>query len=191
MKWSYLLSRSRTGARHGVARGQALVEFALMLSIILLLVAAATDEASLLNDHLSIVYATRQGARTASVLGTQATSDCAAVGAIHAALTTEAGISITRIVIYKAGADGRPVSSTLEDIYQGNSQCTSSNGVATISPSAIQTGWLPANRSTTPFYEDSVGIELDFSYTFQFQLLGSGTVQGTDYAVMPLEAAAY
>lgn len=193
MKWSRvharMLTRSRSGSRPGVARGQALVEFALLLSLLLLMVAAATDEAALLNDHVSIVYASRQGARTASVLGTATDADCATIGAIHAAMATEASITLTRIVIYKAGADGQPASTALEDIYPGNAQCIVSNGAATITPGAISVGWASSARSTTPFYEDSVGVELDFTYTFQFQLLGSGTLSGTDDAVMPLEVA--
>ena len=29
-------------------------------------------------------------------------------------------------------------------------------------------------------------MQIDFDYTFQFQLLGSGTLHGTERAVMPL-----
>jgi Flp pilus assembly protein TadG len=191
MRWTqrstWLLHASRSGGRPGVARGQALVEFALLLSVLLLLLAGATDEATLLNDHLSIVYAARQGARTASVLGRATDTDCAVIGAVHAALANEGSIALTRIVIYKAGADGRPVSSSLQDVYAGNAQCISSNGVATVSPAAISIGWSPSARNTQPFFEDSAGVEIDFTYTFQFQLLGSGSLLGTDYAVMPLE----
>jgi hypothetical protein len=155
----------------------------------MLLVAAATDETGLLNDHLNVVYAARQGARTASVLGNHADADCAAIGAVRAALSNTPSMTLTRIVIYQASASGLPVSSALENIYAGNAQCATVSGVATIVPAALSVGWAPSARSTTPFTEDSVGVELDFSYTFQFQLLGSGTLQGTERAVMPLEIA--
>lgn len=183
-------SGARSGdVRSGFARGQALVEFALMVSILLLLVAGATDEAALLNDHLNIVYATRQGARVASVLGTASDADCAAIGAVHAAVANEPNITITRIVIYQAGADGLPASASAQDVYAGNTVCSVISGSATTTPAAISVGWDPSVRNQTPFTEDSVGVELDFTYAFQFQLLGSGTLKGTDHAVMPLEVA--
>ena len=38
----------------------------------------------------------------------------------------------------------------------------------------------------TPYQEDSVGVEVDYSYAFQFPLLGGGTFLSSDYTVMPI-----
>jgi len=144
------LRASRTGigltARHTPARrkpaatrGQALVETALFFTILVLLVAGSTDIAALLNDHLNIVYAARAGARTGSILGNQDVADCAAIGAIQAALAGEPNLTIKQITIYQAGADGLPVGSK-KDVYAGNTKCVTSNGVPTLQPVAQSTG---------------------------------------------------
>lgn len=180
--------RAYPGARAASA-GQALVEFALFFSLLMLLVAAATDESGLLNDHLNLVYAARQGARTAAVLGNNAEADCAAIGAIQAALANAPSMKVTRIVIYQASASGLPASNSVQNIYSGTTRCQIVGGAATIVPAALSVGWAPSARNTTPFTEDSVGVEIDFDYTFQFQLLGSGTLHGVDRAVMPLSVS--
>jgi hypothetical protein len=184
--WSRSVIGSSRRQRPRAARGQALVETALFFTILVLLVAGATDISSLLNDHLNLVYAARAGARTGSILGNQTVSDCAAIGAIQAALTGEPNLTVTQITIYKAGADGLP-SGTTKNVYAGNAKCITSNGTSSIQPAALSTGWPPSARSNQPFYEDSLGVQIDYTYTFQFQLLGSGTFSSSDRAIMPIE----
>ncbi len=174
---------SRGARRRGAARGQALVEFALIFPLIMFLVVGATDVATLLDNHLDIVYAARTAARVGSILGTAPASDCAVIGAVRAALSPVRGLQVTRIVIYQAAANGQP-NGTNQDIYLGNSVC---NPDTSITPSAQSVGWPPSVRNTTPINEDSIGVELDFNYTFQFNLLGMGTFSAVDRAVMPME----
>ncbi len=170
----------------GAARGQALVETALFFTILVLLIAGATDISSLLNDHLNIVYAARAGARTGSLLGNQTMADCAAIGAVQAALAGEPNLTINQITIYQAGADGLPVGSN-KNVYAGNTKCVTSSGTPTLQPAARSLGWPPSARKNQPFFEDSLGVQIDYTYTFQFQLLGSGTFTSSDRAVMPIE----
>src|SRR6185437_13400203 len=106
------------------------------------------------------------------------------IGAIQAALTGEPNLTIKQITIYKAGADGLPSGST-KNVYAGNAKCVTSGGASTVQPAALSTGWPPSARSNQPFYEDSLGVQIDYSYTFQFQLVGSGTFSSSDHAVMP------
>ncbi len=185
-------SRSRSvaglrGRKHPrAARGQALVETALFFTILVLLVASAADISSLLNDHLNIVYAARAGARTGSILGNQNIADCAAIGAVQVALAGEPNLTITQITIYKAGANALP-SGTNKNVYRGNAKCVTSNGTPTIQPAALSIGWAPSARSNQPFYEDSIGVQIDSTHTFQFRLLGSGTFNSSDRAIMPIE----
>jgi len=56
-----------------------------------------------------------------------------------------------------------------------------------VQPAALSTGWPPSARSNQPFYEDSLGVQIDYSYTFQFQLVGGGTFTSSDRAIMPIE----
>lgn len=169
--------------RRRVGRGQALVEFALLFPIIMLLVVGATDVATLLDDHLDVVYAARTAARIGSILGTAPATDCAIIGAVRAALSSNRNLQVQSIIIYQANATGAPNGSN-KDVYQGSAVC---NPDGSISPSATSLGWIPSQRSNIPMFEDSIGVEIDFTYTFQLDLLGMGQFSSFDRAVMPLE----
>ncbi len=197
---SLLLARQslRPQRKRRVSRGQALVEFALFVPLFFFMLIGATDISTLLNNHLDVVYAARAGARVGSVIGqfspaapAQYTADCAIIGAVQAALSNSRGVNVKQIAIYQANASGQPVSASLQDIYPGNAVC---NSDGTISPAATQTGWPPSVRSTTPFQEDSLGVAISYSYTYQFNPLGdqftpsgNGVFSATDYSVMPIE----
>lgn len=170
--------------RRRVSRGQALVETALLFTILMLLVAGATDISTLLTDHLNIVYAARQGARIGSTLGASASADCGVIGAVQAALAGDANISLTQIIIYESDANGLPVASA-EEVYVGSTQCDISTGQPTNLPS-VNT-WPASARNNTAFLENSVGVELDYRYTFQLNLLGGGSFLSSDHAVAPIE----
>ena len=184
------MSASLRGRPRHVSQGQALVETAMIITILFLLVVGATDIATLLDDHLNLVYASRQGARTASVMGNQADADCVTINAVRAALSDATNITLNQIVIYKAGTNGLPGSSPTEDVYAGSTTCTiTAGGTTTYTPAPCGTciGYPPKNRNNTAIYEDSIGVELDFTYHYQFQVFGTGTLSAADRAVMPIE----
>ena len=170
--------------RGPVSRGQALVETALLFTILMLLVAGATDVSTLLTDHLNIVYAARQGARIGSTLGASSAADCGVIGAVQAALAGDAAVSLTQIIIYKSDANGL-ASAGFEEVYVGSTQCDISTGAPTNAPS-VNT-WPASMRNNTAFLEDSLGVELDYRYTFQLNLLGGGSFLSSDHAVVPIE----
>jgi len=178
-------------------RGQALLEFAMFFLFLTYLLAGTTNIGGLLNDHISVEYATRQGARTGAVLGNQGgvsglAADCAIIGAIDAALVSLPNVTPNQITIYKAGADGQPIDTTTMDIYAGNSTCSVSGGVDTISPTILNPpgGWVPSSRSNQPYLEDSLGVRLDYTYSFNFPLLPGGSFNASDYSVMPIDPVA-
>jgi TadE-like protein len=184
------ISHTRSAPRHLLRRrrspGQAMVEFATFFVFIMLIIAGVVDIGGLLDDHVSIEYATRQGARTAAVMGTQVNADCAIIGAIDAALAGMPNMQLNQLIIYKAGADGLPQGASSETTYAGSTICTVVNNAPSLSLPPILNNYPPSIRSNTPFTEDSVGIELDYTYTFQLPLLGSGTFSSSDQAVMPV-----
>src|SRR5579863_9089228 len=90
----------------GAQRGQALIEFCMFFLFIMLLVAGVTDIGTLLDDHVDIVYAARQGARTGAVLGPVAGADCAIVNAVYASLQNQPNLTPTQVTIYDADANG-------------------------------------------------------------------------------------
>jgi hypothetical protein len=168
-------------------RGQALVEFAIFVVILVNLLAGVVDIGGLLSDHVSVVYAARQGARTAAVLGNLGKADCAAVGAIQAAIANLPNVTLNRIIIYKAGADGLPIDATTQESYPGNTQCNAVAGTLTQTPAPD--GYHPDKRNNQPLIEDSVGVELDYTYAFPLPFLPIGaasTMDLSDHAVMPI-----
>ncbi len=178
------LSRVRRRRRQ---RGQALVEFAIFVVILANLLAGVVDIGGLLSDHVSVVFAARQGARTAAVLGNLGKADCASVGAIQAAISNLPNVTLNRIIIYKAGANGLPIDATTQESYPGNTQCNAAAGTLTQAPSPD--GYHPDQRNNQPLLEDSVGVELDYTYSFPLPFLPIGAASSialSDRAVMPI-----
>lgn len=171
-------------------RGQALVEFALFVPVLLLMVVGATDISTLLDNHLDVVYAARAGARVGSVIGKYApagalyTADCAVVGAVQAALASSRNVQVSQIAIYKSDATGVYSNSLPQDVYAGNAVC---NANGSVTPAASKATWAPSTRDTDPFSEDSIGVAITYTYTYSFNLIGIGSFTTTDYAVMPVE----
>jgi Flp pilus assembly protein TadG len=177
-----LITRPR---RRRASSGQALVEFMAFLIFLLFLVQGVVNVGGLLDDHLSIVYATRQGARTAAVLGQQANADCAVVGAVNAAMAGLANVTVTKITVYQANASGQLAGPA--DVYSTTTSgppiiCTGT----TITPAATQSNYAPTSRNNLPFTEDSIGVRVDYVYTFQFPFFSGGTFAASDYTVMPV-----
>lgn len=175
-------------------RGQALIEFALIIfPLLLLLIVGSTDISTLLDDHLDVVYAARAGARVGSVIGNFApagapyTADCAIIGAVQSALASTRGVNVSQIAIYKATNDttGAYSAALPQDIYPGNTVC---NADGTTTPAATSATWAPNSpRNNTPFQEDSIGVAITYTYTYSFNLFNLGSPTVTDSAVMPIE----
>ena len=180
----HLLMRARRGRRARRSRGQALVEFAAFFVLVMFLLAGVVNIGGLLNDHVSLEYATRQAARTGAVLGQSSNADCAIVGAINAATSNMPNLQVNTIIIYKANASGQPQGLSTETIYSGTATCDPLSG--TITPSATTNNYPPSSRSNTPYTEDSLGVEIDYSYTFQIPLITTGAFNAYDRAVMPV-----
>lgn len=195
----------RHRSRHRRDRGQALIEFAMFFLFLVTLTAGIVDIGGLLNDHINIEYGARQGARTGSVLGNQGAADCAIIGAVDAALSNMPNLQIKGIKVYQAASNG--LSTGKEDDYPAGTSCQVTSGVPCIIvnggacngnngvcvvPPATACSYLPSARNNTPYTEDSLGVEVDYSYTFSFgfALLISGAFTSSDHAVMPINPVA-
>lgn len=182
------------------SRGQAMIEFALIIfPLLLLLIVGATDVSTLLNDHLDVVYAARAGARVGSVIGNLApagapyTADCAVIGAVQSALSSSRSVQVSQIAIYKATdvSDGAYSAALAQDVYPGNTVC---NADGTTTPGATRATWAPtgvndgsSGRDNVPFSEDSLGVAITYTYTYSFNLFNLTSPVVTDWAVMPIE----
>ena len=158
-------------------RGQALVEFSLFFVLMMFLIAGLVDIGGLLSDHISVEYAARSGARTASVLSNKsANADCAIIGAIDTAMTSLPNVRLTQITIFNADDP-----TNQQTVYQAPVTC---NG-ATLSRAPSPDNYPPPDRVNTLFTEHSIGVKLDYIYTFQFPLLFNGTFTSSDQVIMP------
>jgi TadE-like protein len=176
--------RAHARTRH---RGQALIEFTFFFTFMMLILAGVTDVAFLVDAHVNVVYAARQGARTGSVLGIGSgtfSPDCAIVGAVHATLLNQSDVTLQQIIIYKADANGQDTLGQ-DQVYQGGDYCTSSTTWALGGPAGGGT-WPPSQRSITAFSEDSIGVKLVYQYQFRFDFWQGGTLSLTDSAVFPM-----
>lgn len=196
MAWRGARRRLRSGSL--AERGQALIEFSFIVVILLFLIIGVTDIATLLDVHESLVYAARQGARTGAVIGPVAGADCAIVGAVHSALLNQPNLTVSTIYIYQAnGSTNGSRTTTVYEEYPGFVDCNASGQI--VNPQNNQTvapvvdNWPATTRNDSPFNNpatiDSVGVELDYSYQFQFNVLGTGALTGFDYSVFQMNPA--
>lgn len=166
-------------------RGQALVEFAVIMSFVLFpIFAGAVDLSSLLNSHLGIVYATRQAARVGAEEDQNAVADCAVLGSIFAATQNLNLVTITRIVIFQIDSTGTVTGK--KDVYAGNPGCPNPASPPVASPNTWNPAVDPTLRNDSPPNEDSIGVEIDYNYSWQTGFIATGTFSGTDQTVMKL-----
>jgi hypothetical protein len=87
------------------ARGQALVEFTLMLPIILMLLIGLLEFGMLLKDHMGIHYASREGARFGASASRDPAADCFILDAISTTMKTMEIDRLVLVRIYRADPD--------------------------------------------------------------------------------------
>ncbi|MBT8208620.1 MAG: pilus assembly protein, partial [Acidimicrobiia bacterium] len=87
-------------------RGAAVVETALVITLLFSLVIGATETAVLVLDKLAVGNATREGARVGALAGSDSSADTLIVGVVEQALCSQDFGTATKLVIFEAGADG-------------------------------------------------------------------------------------
>lgn len=180
--------RTSLPARASDRRGQAMVEFALILPLFLIILMGALEFGSAYDHRTAMAYAVREGARVGASLGNGGASpssvDIAIIAAVQRGLTDPILIeNVTRIEIYKSDLNGRAV--------PGKINTYDRTGVLVGAP-----GW-PASTRVPGLTGDSIGVlvQYDFRPTTPLgQLLGLffgtapyNTLPMTDATVMHLE----
>lgn len=105
---------SRFRARSRDHRGVAVVEAAFVTPVFFLLLMGIIEFGLTMNDYLALANTVRAGSRVASASGNDPFSDYAILQAVQRESSALPKASITRIVIYKAGAFGEKPSSTCQ-----------------------------------------------------------------------------
>jgi hypothetical protein len=198
--------RRRPGdARH---RGQGLVEFALILPSFLLILVGLVDFGFLFYSHMTLEYATREGARVGSALaaGNATTLPCANVdGHVVAAVQRvlqSAGIAVRLdpsdpakggvqwIRIYKSDPNGLGYAT----VGNYNQWTYSKGGGPTVDGTALDfregaVGWSACSPRKNGSSPDAIGVAISYNHAWMIPtgpLFGGGTFNLQDKTVMVL-----
>ncbi|MEM9563842.1 MAG: TadE/TadG family type IV pilus assembly protein [Actinomycetota bacterium] len=180
--------RNRTGDE----RGAALVEFAIVSSVLLILVFGVFETGMAWSDSQLVTQAARSGARSVSQLGIDTEADSFAVQSIEAALGDLSG-DLTRIVIYDASAiDGSMSAACAAASPPGVAgQCSiyDQTDFGTYA-SWVDGAWPPSGRDNSLETGHNLGVLVEVDRPFITGFLGGTSFTMTDTTVMKIEPAA-
>ncbi len=140
--------------RRGV-RGQALVEFVLILPVFLMILMGMLEFGSAYDHRTAMAYAVREGARVGATLGNggsnPANVDPTILAAVQRGLTDPILIeNISAIDIFKAGSDGKPVGGAINTYDRYGNPIGSA-------------GW-PASSRVVGLSGDSIGVRVRYDF---------------------------
>jgi hypothetical protein len=170
-------------------RGQAMVETAMILPLLLLIVIGTLEFGMAFDHNLSIEYATREGARTGAALANgggplgcgsgqspnAANVDPAIIAAVERVLTSPGSPlrmeEVSEIRIYKANASGKEPPGGPVNVWTYAAGAGPIVGGAALDfvPVAGQQSW-PACSRTNGANPDYVGVSLRYRYRMQTPL---------------------
>ena len=201
---------ARRRDRRRRARGQALVEFTVIMPIFLLLLTGMMEFGFAFSDRLTLGNATREGARIGSSLVTGSTTACtgdpfgvdtsiiASLQFILKSGGSDVNLGhINSISIYKANATGGQVGGNV-NVWRytpgSGPDADIGPGVERLDFSPSSTGWAACSRkNASPV--DSIGVSIDYQYNLQTPLAGimglfgqsqAATIQIVDATVMAM-----
>jgi Flp pilus assembly protein TadG len=89
--------------------GAALVEFALVLPILILVLISIFEIGAAFRSYLTVSYLAREGARMSAFLGTDINADCTMVTSIATQMTPADFANLVRIEVFRADSAGNQV----------------------------------------------------------------------------------
>lgn len=161
-------------------RGQALIEFALILPVFLLILMGMLEFGSAYDHRTAMAYAVREGARVGATLGNGGaypdTVDPTILAAVQRGLTDPILVeNISYIEIYKADANGKPTTGKINKYDR--------NGVL------IGTAGWPASARLPGLTGDSIGVGVRYDFhptTPLAMLLGLFVGGNPPYTTIPM-----
>src|SRR5256886_4466357 len=167
-------------------RGQALVEFALLLPLVLLLIVGVVEFSFVWNSRNTVLFASRDGSMLAAEGGSLPGTDCLVLDRIeHDVVSPARAIRIQQVQIYWADKNGGQIGS-FRNVYDrsGSTTCDLGGTPITVPYTLTTAGYLEANRcdvlagcggSHTSL--DTVGVQITYEHrwvTSFVRLAGSG-----------------
>jgi Flp pilus assembly protein TadG len=179
-------------------RGAALVEFALVAPVLMLLIFGAFEYGMFFKDYLTVANTTRTGARVGSAAGSSADADYQILQAVKVAAAALPGgsASIQRISIYKSASAGGSPTSTCQTTSSSVDKCntyTASDFTRPVTNFGCPTGaapdcfWSPSTRvDSQAIGPDYIGVWVKTTHGFVTKLFGTSKTI-TDTVVMRIE----
>ncbi len=181
----------RGRAARNRTRGQALVEFALVFPIFIVLICAVIEFAFVFSAMLGISYATRNAALLAAEAGDKPDADCQILRSVEDSVGAPANKNqVTSVVIYRADQNGVAIAGE-NDTYSrtGSTTCTSASGATVTVPYTVTNStYPPANRCNVlagcvdlgRSGLDTIGVQVTYDHLWVTPLrtLGAGSGPG-------------
>lgn len=196
--------------RRPMPRGQALVELSLLLPVLLTIVLGTLEFGFVFDHHLSLEYATREGARVGAALANGSllpdgvpcastpvvdlTVDAAVIAAVERVLVSDGSPvkkhldRIGEIRIYQADAGGGEVGPVNKWIYAAGAGPIPPGSLTRLDFRPTSQTWFSCSRSNGAS-PDSIGVSLTYTYDLQTPLAALfswATIGMSDRTVMQL-----
>lgn len=116
--------------------GQAIVEFALVLPLLLLLIVGLIEFSFILNSRNTVGFASRDAAMLAAEGGSKAGTDCVVLSAVDRDLVAPArAIRVSQVEVFWSDANGTQIGSNV-NVYarSGSTTCTYGDGTSITVP---------------------------------------------------------
>ncbi len=160
---------SRISKRTKEERGAALVEFAFILPLLLVLLFGIVEMGLALRDQLTMSNAVTSSARIGSVLGDDAEADIAILDAVQAGLVGAVDSDvITKVIIYRADAAGNSTGDENHYTYDETDLTCSWYPCPDPAVGGFQYGdpgnWPPDTRVVTLPSPDILGVKIEFTH---------------------------
>lgn len=189
--------RLRLRRREEDERGAALIEFALVFTLLLTIALGAFEYGMVFRDWLSVTVAAREGGRVAASAATFGQADCVVLEATAGALQSLTSGTLREVQIYRSDANGGypGAGSAFTRRYRpgipdepGLIACT---GGSEWFPINLGGSWEPAARNNSGVNADWIGVRVQFDHNWITGFLWwSGTASFTDDAVFRMEPPA-
>jgi Flp pilus assembly protein TadG len=171
-------------------RGQAMVEFGLVLPIFILLIIGLIEFALAFNANLAVNFASREAALIGAESGNDAIADCRILQTIENSIDNPAHANrINQVRIYRAGINGNELGA---NVYSrgGNITCTFWDGVEDqeiiVNYTLLSEGYPTSTRCNqlegcAGQSLDTIGVSIDYTHPWVTPLAGIVTLNGSGF----------
>lgn len=182
---------ARLGARLGTERGAAIVEFAVISIILVILIFGVVEGGLAFRAKLSVSNSADEGARRGSVAAKDPFADYEVLQQIKAhSISPE---TITTIVIYKADDSTSPPPDACKVASSSTLECNRYVTTDLLRPrgdfgscGALDGSWCPSDRSSDLRSGDLLGVWIDAEFDSPSGALGS--IDFEEISILPIES---